>query len=202
MENFHLIKRIILQKNITLDEYLEQAKATTKDEKETKTIYYITAKSKKEALANPYIDQFKNKNIDVLLLTDPIDEWIVQALTEYKQNKLESITDATLQETDLKEEDKQKLEEQKKEFIIKDNVWFWEWDFDLLANEWDVEELEDWWVDVPLSDEIDWVEELEEEEIKPYWKWYILIEEDIEKIPEIEKKIKNLWLNYNSSLWN
>jgi hypothetical protein len=93
-------------------------------------------------------------------------------------------------------------EEQKKEFIIKDNVWFWQWDFDLLANEWDVEELEDWWVDVPLSDEIDWVEELEEEEIKPYWKWYILIEEDIEKIPEIEKKIKNLWLNYNSSLWN
>ncbi len=40
-------------------------------------------------------------------------------------------------------------EEQKKEFIIKDNVGFGEWDWDMLANEWDTEELEDWGLDVP-----------------------------------------------------
>lgn len=119
---------LLLEKSITLDEYLEKAKTTKKDEKETKTIYYITAKSKKEAIANPYIDQFKDKNIDVLLLTDPIDEWIIQSLTEYKQNKLKSITDIKLEEENLKEEDKQKLEEQKKEFrdlfeLIKNIIW-------------------------------------------------------------------------------
>ena len=40
-------------------------------------------------------------------------------------------------------------EEQKKEFIIKDNVGFGEWDFDDLANNWDVEKLEDWGLDIP-----------------------------------------------------
>ena len=42
----------------------------------------------------------------------------------------------------------QLTEEQKAEFIIKDNVGFGEWDWDLLANEWDVESLTDWGLDV------------------------------------------------------
>lgn len=40
-------------------------------------------------------------------------------------------------------------EEQKHEFLIKDNVGFGEWDWDDLANEWDVEKLDDWGLDVP-----------------------------------------------------
>ena len=40
-------------------------------------------------------------------------------------------------------------EEQQKQFIIKDNVGFGEWDWDMLANEWDSEELESWGLDVP-----------------------------------------------------
>lgn len=40
-------------------------------------------------------------------------------------------------------------EEQQREFIIKDNVGFGEWDWDTLANEWDAEKLEDWGLDVP-----------------------------------------------------
>ena len=40
-------------------------------------------------------------------------------------------------------------EEQKAEFLIKDNVGFGEWDWDSLANEWDAEKLEDWGLDVP-----------------------------------------------------
>ena len=38
-------------------------------------------------------------------------------------------------------------EEMKKEFIIKDNVGFGEWDFDILANEWDIEKLNEWGLD-------------------------------------------------------
>jgi len=47
-------------------------------------------------------------------------------------------------------EDLTPKEEQR--FIIEDNVWFWEWDFDLLSNEWDEKELIDWWVDLPNFD--------------------------------------------------
>ena len=42
-------------------------------------------------------------------------------------------------------------EEQKHEFLIKDNVGFGEWDWDSLANEWDVEKLDDWGLDVPIT---------------------------------------------------
>jgi len=39
--------------------------------------------------------------------------------------------------------------EQQKEFIIKDNVSFWEWDYDALTSEWDQSDLERWWMDLP-----------------------------------------------------
>jgi ParB-like chromosome segregation protein Spo0J len=48
-------------------------------------------------------------------------------------------------------------EEQKNEFLIKDNVGFGEWDWDSLANEWDVEKLDDWGLNVPeFSNDIDY----------------------------------------------
>lgn len=48
-------------------------------------------------------------------------------------------------------------EEQKHEFLIKDNVGFGEWDWDSLANEWDVEKLEDWGLNVPIfADDVDY----------------------------------------------
>jgi site-specific DNA-methyltransferase (adenine-specific) len=52
-------------------------------------------------------------------------------------------------------------EEQKNEFLIKDNVGFGEWDWDSLANEWDTDKLEDWGLDLPVDLR---VEELEAEE--------------------------------------
>ena len=52
-------------------------------------------------------------------------------------------------------------EEQKHEFIVKDNVGFGEWDWDQLANEWDTDKLQDWGLDLPLDLS---VEELEAEE--------------------------------------
>nr|AKH47387.1 hypothetical protein [uncultured marine virus] len=43
-------------------------------------------------------------------------------------------------------------EAQKREFIIKDNSGFGEWDWDILANEWDVKQLSDWGLDLPVFD--------------------------------------------------
>jgi DNA modification methylase len=53
-------------------------------------------------------------------------------------------------------------EEQKNEFLIKDNVGFGEWDWDTLANEWDAEKLDDWGLDLPVDLSVQ--EELEAEE--------------------------------------
>jgi len=69
-----------------LDTYLETSpekdveveKDGKKEIKKQKTIYYIIAKSEAEALASPYMAQFKEKNIDVLILTDHIDSFLVQ----------------------------------------------------------------------------------------------------------------------------
>jgi ParB-like chromosome segregation protein Spo0J len=41
-------------------------------------------------------------------------------------------------------------EQQKKEFTIKDNVGFGEWEWDMLANEWDTDKLQDWGLDLPI----------------------------------------------------
>ena len=58
-------------------------------------------------------------------------------------------------------------EEQKKEFIVKDNVGFGEWEWDMLANEWDSSKLEGWGLDVWQNpdDKIDEAEEGEEIEL-------------------------------------
>ena len=69
-------------------------------------------------------------------------------------------------------------EKQKQEFIIKDNVGFGEWDWDMLANEWEAEELEDWGLDVWQNNE---------EEID----YSILDNEDIDgQIDEMQQGVK------------
>jgi hypothetical protein len=46
-------------------------------------------------------------------------------------------------------------EEEQKQFIIKDNVGFGEWDWDMIANEWDAAEIQDWGFDIPGFDNVD-----------------------------------------------
>lgn len=56
-------------------------------------------------------------------------------------------------------------EEQKSEFLIKDNVGFGEWDWDSLANEWDAEKLDEWGLDVPVISETEKLSKIEFEDI-------------------------------------
>ena len=55
--------------------------------------------------------------------------------------------------------------EKQNEFIIKDNVGFGEWDWDILANEWDAESLEEWGLIIPNFDNIDYSNKNEEIDI-------------------------------------
>ena len=50
-------------------------------------------------------------------------------------------------------------DKQTEEFIVKDNVGFGEWDWDILANDWDVELLEDWGLELNIDNAIDELEE-------------------------------------------
>ena len=60
------------------------------------------------------------------------------------------------------------LNTNKKEFLIKDNVSGGEWDFEMLANEWDVEQLEDWGLDIPIfMEEPSYQDLIGEEKNKP-----------------------------------
>lgn len=63
--------------------------------------------------------------------------------------------------------------EQKDEFIVKDNVGFGEWDWDSLANEWEVHKLEEWGLDVPIFKEH---EEIEPSGYDLTQKWFLNIE--------------------------
>lgn len=82
--------------------------ATTKDSSEKQTvslndyigrmqdgqdkIYYITASSYNAAKHSPHLEIFNKKGIEVLLLSDRIDEWLVSYLNEYEGKKLQSIS--------------------------------------------------------------------------------------------------------------
>ncbi len=131
-----LFNSMLENKLISLDEYLEKApekeveieKDWKKEKTKQKSIYYIIAKSKAEALASPYIEQFRDKNIDVLILTDAIDSFIVQGFNEYKEAKLVNITTEDIELDEKSEEEKKKIEKKNKEFkslfeLVKNTIW-------------------------------------------------------------------------------
>jgi ParB-like chromosome segregation protein Spo0J len=64
-------------------------------------------------------------------------------------------------------------EEQQREFLIKDNVSGGEWDFEMLGNEWNVEQLEEWGLEVPNYDS---PEPIEESGYDLSQKWFLNIE--------------------------
>ena len=76
------------------------------------TIWYITADSYAAALGSPQLEAFKAKGIEVLLMSDRIDEWMLGSLNEYDGKKLQNVAKGDLP---LDEADKKKQEEASKE---------------------------------------------------------------------------------------
>jgi ParB-like chromosome segregation protein Spo0J len=66
-------------------------------------------------------------------------------------------------------------EEKRREFTIKDNSNYGEWDFDELANSWDNDPLSDWGLDVPNFEQTEESEEIQEKTISAFNKTHILI---------------------------
>ena len=75
-------------------------------------IWYITADSYAAAFGSPQLEAFKARDIEVLLMSDRIDEWMIGSLSEYEGKKLKSVAKG---EVPLDEADKKKQEEATKE---------------------------------------------------------------------------------------
>jgi molecular chaperone HtpG len=73
-------------------------------------IYYITGENLTALANSPLLEQLKSKDYEVLLMTDPIDEWVTQALTEYEKKPLKSAEKGDL-DLDEVDEDKKDLYE-------------------------------------------------------------------------------------------
>jgi molecular chaperone HtpG len=82
----------------TLAQYVEKMPA---DQKE---IYYLTGEERGPLEHSPYLEAFRAKGQDVLLLTDPIDEFILPGLPEYKGKRLQAADRGELVEGDKKED--------------------------------------------------------------------------------------------------
>ncbi len=75
-------------------------------------IYYSTASSHNAAKHSPHLEIFKKKGIEVLLLSDKIDEWLVGYLSEFEGKKLQSISKGKVD--DLDKESSEQIKEQEK----------------------------------------------------------------------------------------
>ena len=78
-----------------------------------KHIYYVTADTYMAAKNSPLLEVFRKKDIEVLLLSDRVDEWLVSHLNEFKGKQLKSVSQGSLDLGDL--EDKETQEQQKQE---------------------------------------------------------------------------------------
>ena len=104
---------------ITLDQYV------TDFSNDKKKIYYISGENKENLINSPQMELFKNKKINVLLITDPVDEFWMPMKVKFKDYEFTSITKGEVDIEDKKESKKDKEEpKEDKDFVgfLKDNL--------------------------------------------------------------------------------
>ncbi len=97
--------------NVSLDDYISRMKDNQV------RIFYITAESYTAAKNSPHLEIFRKKGIEVLILTDRVDEWMLSFLQEYNEKNLVSVAQGSLDLLKLAdEEEKKQNEENQTEF--------------------------------------------------------------------------------------
>ena len=94
---------------ISLDEYIEKMQS------EQEKIYFCVADTFEAAINSPHIEKLKSKEIEVLLLTDRIDEWLMTSIYEYKGKQLVNVA----KEEISKENKESKINDKDKDIIDK-----------------------------------------------------------------------------------
>lgn len=100
------------KQDVTLEDYVSRMKEGQDN------IYYVTADSFAAAKNSPHLEIFRKKGIEVLLLSDRVDEWLVSSLSEFDGKHLQSVAKGELDLAALgdTEEDKKAQEEANKDF--------------------------------------------------------------------------------------
>ena len=98
------------EQTVSLEDYISRMKEGQK------AIYYITADSYVAAKNSPHLEFFNKKGIEVLLLSDRIDEWMLSYLTEFDGKQLQSITKADLDLGDLADKESETQKQQDEAF--------------------------------------------------------------------------------------
>lgn len=98
------------EQTVSLEDYISRMKGGQK------AIYYITADSYVAAKNSPHLELFNKKGIEVLLLSDRIDEWMLSYLTEFDGKPLQSITKADLDLGDLADKESETQKQQDEAF--------------------------------------------------------------------------------------
>ncbi|MDH5484855.1 MAG: molecular chaperone HtpG [Gammaproteobacteria bacterium] len=101
--------------DISLDDYLSRMKDAQQK------IYYITADTFAAAKNSPHLEVFRRKGIEVLLLSDRVDEWLVEHLREFEGKQLQSVAKGDLDLGEIEDENDKKAQE-KAEGDFKDVV--------------------------------------------------------------------------------
>ena len=91
---------------VSLADYIERMK-----EGQDK-IYYVTADSLQAAKSSPHLEIFRKKGIEVLLMGERIDEWLMSHLTEFNEKQFVSIAKGNLDLGDLEDEESKKAQEE------------------------------------------------------------------------------------------
>lgn len=86
------------EQTVSLDEYVSRMQP------DQEKIYYITAPSFNAAMHSPHLEVFRQKKIEVLLLSDRVDEWLINYLGDFAGKKLQSVTKGALDLGKLAEE--------------------------------------------------------------------------------------------------
>lgn len=97
--------------NTTLSDYVLRMK------KGQEKIYFITANSLNTAQNSPHLEVLRKKNIEVLLLVDRIDEWLMASLTDFEGKVFQSAAKGQLDLSQIKEDD-DKVGDQPTEFVL------------------------------------------------------------------------------------
>merc|ERR1711997_1097319 len=93
----------------SMTDYVSRMKENQKD------IYYITGESKEVVAASAFVERLKKRGLEVIYMTEPIDEYVVQQLKEFDGKNLVSVTKEGL-ELPVDEDEKKKMEADKEKF--------------------------------------------------------------------------------------
>ena len=99
------------------DEYTTLQDYVDKMPEDQKDIYYIVSTSREEAAKSPYLEAFKAKGYEVLIMLDEVDDVIMSSLGEFKGKNLKSVIKGDISLDKKEEDEKQKAEEKFKEII-------------------------------------------------------------------------------------